>query len=152
MPRKLCILLFYAYSARYCWFYITDTNIHKWNKCFYCMKGQCRLLVLKNSLISWRSMRHLCVSWLSHVSAGTNFLTNATDYFSHMHQRQGTKTRRKVSLPQPCIETASYRSRVRYTSYWNTWSGLHYITALKRSWFLCSRCNIDVKLYLVSVL
>ena len=30
------------------------------------------------------SWRHICVSWLSHPSTNTTFLSKATDYFSHM--------------------------------------------------------------------
>ena len=35
-------------------------------------------------VILWRSVTHICVSWLSHTSTNTTFLFKATDYFSHM--------------------------------------------------------------------
>ena len=35
-------------------------------------------------VILWRSVTHICVSWLSHTSTNTTFLSKATDYFSHM--------------------------------------------------------------------
>ena len=39
---------------------------------------------LTAKVISWRSMTRICVSWLSHTSTNTTFLSKATDYFSHM--------------------------------------------------------------------
>ena len=39
---------------------------------------------LTAKVISWRSMTRMCVSWLSHTSTNTTFLSKATDYFSHM--------------------------------------------------------------------
>ena len=41
-----------------------------------------------------------CVSWISHTSTDTTFLSKAADYFSHMLlQRWEVKIRRKESLP-----------------------------------------------------
>ena len=35
-------------------------------------------------VVSWRSLMHLCVSWLSHTSIDTTLLSKATDDCSHM--------------------------------------------------------------------
>ena len=47
-----------------------------------------------------------CVSWLSHTSTNTTFLSKATDDFSHMLlQRWEAKIRRKENLPQPGLNS-----------------------------------------------
>ena len=74
-------------------------------------KSICYLYVyamLTANHMSFRSVTHLCVSWLSHTSTDTSFLFIATNYmcFSHMHQSREAKNRRKkicrsrVSIPQ----------------------------------------------------
>ena len=39
---------------------------------------------LTAKVISWWSVKHMTVSWLSHTSTNTTFPSKATDYFSHM--------------------------------------------------------------------
>ena len=69
----------------------------------------------------WRT----CVSWLSHTSTNTTFLSKASDYFSHMLlQRWEAKIRRKGSSPQPGIKLTTTRSRVQHTHQWATRAGL----------------------------
>ena len=65
----------------------------------------------------WR----ICVSWLSHTSTNTTFLSKATDYFSHMLlQRWEAKIRRKEKSPQPGIGLVTARSWVRHAHHWAT--------------------------------
>ena len=62
-----------------------------------------------------------CVSWLSHTSTNTTFLSKATDYFSHMLlQRWEVKIRRKEKSPQPGIELTTTRSWVGCAHHWAT--------------------------------
>ena len=69
----------------------------------------------------WR----ICVSWLSHTSTNTTFLSKATDYFSHMLlQRWGAKKRRKEKLPQLGIKLPTTRSWVRHAHHWANRAGL----------------------------
>ena len=53
-----------------------------------CMVGWLVVLgfnaTLTAKVISWRSVTHVGVSWLSHTSTNTTFLSKATDYFSHI--------------------------------------------------------------------
>ena len=42
-------------------------------------------------VISCWPMTHLGVSWLSHSSTDTTFLSKATEYFSHMHHKGEAK-------------------------------------------------------------
>ena len=68
----------------------------------------------------WRT----CVSWLSHTSTNTTFLSKATDYFSHMLlQRWEAKIRQKESSPQPRIKLTTTRSWVRQAHHWATRAG-----------------------------
>ena len=39
---------------------------------------------LTTEVISWWSVTHICVCWLSHTSTNTTFLSKAIDYFSHI--------------------------------------------------------------------
>ena len=65
-----------------------------------------------------------CVSWLSHTSTYTTFLSKATDYFSNMLlQRWEVKIRLKESKPQPGIELTTIRSLVRHAHHWATRPG-----------------------------
>ena len=43
--------------------------------------------ILTAKVISWQSVTHLCLSWLSYTNTETTFLFKATDCFSHIHQR-----------------------------------------------------------------
>ena len=52
---------------------------------------------------------HLCISWLSY---NTTFLSKATQYFSHMLQRQEAKSCQQESLPHLGIKPTT--SRVKY--------------------------------------
>ena len=64
------------------------------------------------------------VSWLSHTSTNTTFLSKATDYFSHMlQQRWKAKIRQKESLPQPGIELTTTRSWVWHAFHLATQAG-----------------------------
>ena len=68
----------------------------------------------------WR----ICVSWLSHTSTNTTFLSKATDYFSHMLlQRWEAKICRKEKSPQPGIELTTTRSWVWHAHHWATRAG-----------------------------
>ena len=65
------------------------------------------------------------VSWLSHTSSKTTFLSKVTDYFSHMLlQRWEAKIRRKEKSPQPGIELTTTRLWVRHAHHWTTLAGL----------------------------
>ena len=67
---------------------------------------------------------HTCVSWLSHTSTNTTFLSKATDCFSHMLlQRWEAKIRQKEKSPQLPIKLPTTRSRVRHTQHWDTPAG-----------------------------
>ena len=75
---------------------------------------------LTTKVISWRSVTH-CVSWLSHTSTNTTFLSKATNYFSHMLlQRWQAKVHRKGSSPQPGIKLTTTRSWVQHAHHWAT--------------------------------
>ena len=54
--------------------------------------------ILRGKIILWWSATHLCVSWLSRTSTDATFLSKATDYFSHLHQRWEAKIYQKVAL------------------------------------------------------
>ena len=69
----------------------------------------------------WRT----CVSWFSHTSTNTTFLSKTTNYFSHMlQQRREAKICRKDSSPQPGIELTTTRSCVWHAHHWATRAGL----------------------------
>ena len=68
----------------------------------------------------WRTR----VSWLSHTSTNTTFLSKATDYFSHMLLlRWEAKICRKEKSSQPGIELTTTRSWVRHAHHWATQAG-----------------------------
>ena len=48
--------------------------------------------------ISWHSVTDLCVSWLFQTLNAISFLSNATDYFSHMHESEVTHKKLTESL------------------------------------------------------
>jgi hypothetical protein len=61
------------------------------------------------------------VSWLSHTSTYTTFLSTANNYFSHMLlQRWEAKIHQKESSG---IELTTTRSWVRHAHHWATWAG-----------------------------
>ena len=61
------------------------------------------------------------VSWLSHTSTNTTFLSKATDYFSHMLlQRWWAKICRKEKSPQLGIKLTTNRSWVWHANHWAT--------------------------------
>ena len=63
----------------------------------------------------------ICVSWLSHTSINTIFLSKATEYFSHMLlQRWEAKINRKEKSPQLGIELTTTRSWVWRAHHWAT--------------------------------
>ena len=65
-----------------------------------------------------------CVSWFSHTSTNTTFLSKATDYFSHMPlQRWEGKIRRKEKSPQPRIELTTTSSWVQHADHWASHQG-----------------------------
>ena len=68
----------------------------------------------------------ICISWLSHTSTNTTFLTKATVYFSHMLrdlQRWEAKIRHKEKSPQPGIQLTTTRSWVWHAHHWATQAG-----------------------------
>ena len=92
---------------------------------------------LTGRVISWRSVTR--VSWLSHTSSNTNFLSKATDYFSHMLlQRREAKIRWKEKSPQLGIELATTRSWVRYAHHWATWARrFHFVKSRNSQYLFC---------------
>ena len=65
-----------------------DNFLDKYENGSYRMIGWLVVLrfnvTLTAKVISWRSVTNMCVSWLSHTSTNTTFLSKATDYLSHM--------------------------------------------------------------------
>ena len=77
---------------------------------------------LTAKVISWRSVTHMCFLAFSH-QYWHNFLSKATDYFSHMHQqRWEAKIRRKESVSTRSQLTTT-GSRVWHAHHWATWAG-----------------------------
>ena len=101
----------------------------------------------------------ICVSWLSHTSTNTTFLSKATDYFPHLLlQRWEAKIRQKEKSPQPGIELTTTRSWVWHAHHWVTRAGLFLpcicsFVSLLRTLFVrthwslldwsCARCNFQ---------
>ena len=111
-----------------------------------CIGVKCHLTV-KVMVVSHTSMCG-CVSWLSHTSTGTCFLSKATDHFSHMHQRWEVKNWQEKSLPQLGMESITTRSRVRYATgrASNKWIYSHTYQVYCPLWQIALMCTIKLLL------
>ena len=81
--RQLFPFFFFTFKILYlpkcCWAVSTPWSIFTKHSILFCLFNS----IVRATVISWRSVMHLCVSWISHTITYTILLSKAI-YFSYM--------------------------------------------------------------------